>query len=91
MPGVIPGEIPWEFFPLVFPQKNGRLREKGDLPARQLPDYQRTRMRKYTQGGLGSATSKLVKSGLNPRRKQRFEWWYASERVSDQTEISLYK
>ena len=34
MPGVIPGEMPGGYFPLLFPPKIGRLREKGNLPPR---------------------------------------------------------
>ena len=37
---------------------------------------------------MGIETSKLGKSGSNPRRKHGFDWWYESARVSDWTEIS---
>ena len=34
MPGVMPGETTGEYFPLVFSQLFGRVREKGNLPPR---------------------------------------------------------
>ena len=44
----------------------------------QLTNCHRVRTGKYTQGGLGSVTSKSGESGLNPHRKYEFNWCYAS-------------
>ena len=36
MPGEMPGEMPGGYFPLVFPQRFGRVREKENLTPRRL-------------------------------------------------------